>query len=152
MILVNNLSRFKIDTEKVKLKVLKIFKFMGVFPAQSRSFVLSRRRTGRGIDHGYLEINFLAPGKMSELHEKFMKKSGPTTIISIEAGKNFPIGGFSDIGEIYLCPQEIKKSGLGLEYFLVHGILHLYGYDHKTKKGEAVMLEKEKQICAKMGL
>ncbi len=132
IVVVNNFTRSRIDTRKIKLKIPNIFKFLKI--AQS----------------WHLEVDFVTSLEMSKLHKKFLKKSGPTTVISIEAGDDFPIGEFSGGGEIYLCPQEIKKSGLGLEYFLIHGILHLCGFDHKTKKGEAAMLEKEKQIRAKI--
>lgn len=165
MILVNNLSRLKINTEKVKLKTSRILKLLEVFDFKDKretnnprrnglasSVALRRGRTGRKAGRGCLEVNFVSPRKMAELHKMFFKKSGPTTVISVEADKNFPVGDFSDIGEIYLCPQEIKKTGLGWEYFLIHGVLHLYGYDHKTGKGEAAMLEKENQICVKIGL
>ncbi len=163
MILVNNLSRFSVSTEKVKLKISKILKLLEVFDFKDKQKIDPRRKglvssdsrhrqTGHGVDRWYLEVNFLTSRKMSELHEKFLKKSGPTTVISVEVGENFPVGEFSDAGEIYLCPQEIKKSGFGWEYFLVHGILHLHGYDHKTGKEGAAMLEKEKQICGKMGI
>lgn len=164
MILVNNLSRSRINTGKVKLKTSKILKLLGGFFAEGRSLPTTGRRLcgdfedkqkinperSPAVDFWYLEINFLTPLKMSELHKKFLKKSGPTTVISVEFDKNFPVGKFSGGGEIYLCPREIKKSGFGLEHFLVHGILHLYGFDHKTRKGEAAMLEKEKLICAKI--
>ena len=162
MILVNNLSRSKIDTGKVKFKASKILKLLGIFSVEGR-FAASnaaggnfeRKRKvdpglGRWINNWYLEVNLVPPRKMAELHKKFLKKSGPTTVISLELGGNFPVGNFSGGGVIYLCLSEIKKSGLPLEYFLLHGILHLCGFDHKTKKQEKEMLEKERQICDKM--
>ncbi len=148
MILVNNLSRSRINAGKVKLKASKILKLLRVFNFESKRKISPER--SRGVDAWYLEINFLTSLKMAELHGKLLKKSGPTTVISVESGGKFPVGELFSLGEIYLCPREIKKSGLGLEYFLVHGVLHLCGFDHKTRKGEAAMLEKEKLICAKI--
>ena len=132
MIIVNNLTRSRIGTKKLESKVLKTLKILGVLKVW------------------HLEIYFLSPSKMARLHKKLLKKSGPTTVISVESGKNFPVGNFSGGGDVYLCPREIKKSGLGWEYFLIHGILHLCGFDHKTKKQEKEMLVKERQICDKI--
>ena len=144
MILVNNLTRSRINVRKLELKVFKTLKFLGVL------------KTWR------LELYFLDSRKMAFLHKKLLKKPGPATVISVEFGDNFIVadgsgGGASNApatfdrgGEIYLCLSEIKKSGLPLDYFLVHGILHLFGFDHKTPRQAGAMLAKEKELCDKI--
>ncbi|KKT88114.1 MAG: putative rRNA maturation factor [Parcubacteria group bacterium GW2011_GWB1_45_10] len=132
MILVNNLTRSRINVRKLELKVFKTLKFLGVL------------KTWR------LELYFLDSRKMAFLHKKLLKKPGPATVISVETGKGFKVGEFAGGGEIYLCSSEIKKSGLPLDYFLVHGILHLFGFDHKTPRQAGAMLAKEKELCDKI--
>lgn len=139
MIAVFNFSRSRIDVKRVKACVKEIFIESGIFHLKQKRKV-----------NPYLEVFFVGPKKMSQLHEKYLKKLGPTTVISLEALKDFSVGNFKSLGEIYLCPSEIKKSGFGLEYFLIHGFLHLCGYDHKTEKQARRMLAKEKDICAKI--
>jgi rRNA maturation RNase YbeY len=66
---------------------------------------------------------------------------------SFEAPKDFPrpdIKPYESLGEIYLCPDYIKKKKQDLALMLVHGMLHLLGYDHK-KKGDRIKMEKKEE-------
>ena len=45
------------------------------------------------------------------------------------------------LGEIHLNPTFIKQKGDSLEHMLVHGFLHLLGYDH-IKKGDRILMER----------
>lgn len=133
MILISNLSSAKIPEKKILVLVEKILKIL-------------KKSNWR------LEVFFLTPKKMSKLHQKYLKKSGPTTIISVETDNDFPEGRFSGGGEIYLCLSQIKKSPYPLDYFLIHGILHLSGFDHQTNLQAKKMLAKEKELCARIKL
>ncbi|NIS09445.1 MAG: rRNA maturation RNase YbeY, partial [Candidatus Dadabacteria bacterium] len=72
---------------------------------------------------------------------------------------SFPQDGpdFSILGDILISVDTAKrhadKYGNSLEYeikkLLVHGILHLLGYDHKKKKETMIMREKEKELLGK---
>ena len=52
------------------------------------------------------------------------------------------------LGEIYLNPSYIKEHGEDLVFMLVHGFLHLLGYDHIKKSDRIVMERKEKKLLA----
>ena len=60
------------------------------------------------------------------------------------------------LGDIYICYDEVvreaNETGVGeKEVFvrlLVHGILHLFGFDHKTKTGEERMEDLESKILS----
>ncbi len=54
------------------------------------------------------------------------------------------------LGEIYLNKDILKKSPERAAPLLIHGILHLLGYDHKKKKDAAKMEELEKKILMKI--
>lgn len=88
----------------------------------------------------------------------FMKKN----VLAFPAPKNFPHPdtAYQPLGEIYLNPDYIKKESsylkipAKLDYMLVHGFLHLLGYDHK-KKGDTIRMQKKeasllKKIYAKL--
>jgi len=70
---------------------------------------------------------------MQELHKRWLKKNGATTILS------FPLTPVS--GEIFLCTEYIKKEAKKynlnyksyLEKIYVHGLLHLKGQKHGKK-------------------
>lgn len=77
---------------------------------------------------------------MARMNEKFRKKTGPTDILTFSYYS--PELSSSDIvGEIYLCLEKIKLYAKEsrktykeqLEYIVIHGLVHLMGYDHETE-------------------
>lgn len=77
--------------------------------------------------------------------------------------ENFPLevdGGYLFIGSIVLCEDVIraqaKEYGNSEErettYLIVHGLMHLFGYDHMKKEDKAQMREKEKAVLALLGV
>ena len=64
------------------------------------------------------------------------------------------------IGSIVMCEQKIKEQaqeyGHSEErektYLLVHGLMHLFGYDHMTEEDKKQMRDKEKQALKLLGV
>ena len=64
------------------------------------------------------------------------------------------------LGSIMICEQrageQAKEYGHSYErelaYLIVHGIMHLFGYDHMTDEEKAEMRAKEEEILVKVGL
>jgi probable rRNA maturation factor len=58
------------------------------------------------------------------------------------------------LGEIVLCPAEIKKDAKkygmifdrALAWMLIHGVLHLVGYDHHTSKQDTMRMEQKEDM------
>lgn len=68
---------------------------------------------------------------------------------SFPAPKDFPrpdIKGYENLGEIYLCPDYIKENQEDFLILLIHGLLHLIGYDHKKESDRMKMELKEKEL------
>ena len=95
------------------------------------------------------------------INKKYRKKDRPTDVISFayrDSAFPAPERGVEDLGDVYLS---LEQAWLQRAYstsfreevkrLLVHGILHLLGYDHeKSKKEEARMRKKEEEILGKM--
>lgn len=95
-----------------------------------------------------MSINFINSQKSNEINLKYRDKDRPTDVISfaIEDGEdNLDMASFmddadfrEDIGDLFMCPDVIsrhsKEYGTGFDrefgYTIVHGYLHLNGYDH----------------------
>ncbi|WEV40722.1 rRNA maturation RNase YbeY [Lactobacillus sp. ESL0681] len=95
-----------------------------------------------------MSINFVNEEHSQELNYKYRDQDHPTDVISfaIEDGENgLDLSTFvsdpdfqEDIGDLFMCPSVIKRHsqeyGTGWKrefgYTLVHGFLHLNGYDH----------------------
>ncbi len=60
------------------------------------------------------------------------------------------------LGSVVLCEEKIREQaiefGHGEEvertYLIIHGLLHLFGYDHETEEDKKEMRDKEKAILA----
>ena len=76
--------------------------------------------------------------------------------------KDFPLDVDDDklmLGSIVLCLERIKEQAQEIghseqeerEYLIVHGLMHLFGYDHMTDEDKKQMREKEKAVLALLG-
>jgi len=100
-----------------------------------------------------LEISLVDEAEMTRLHEEWMDEAGPTDVLSFpmdelrpnELSKNDEVPVV--LGDVVICPDVARKqgdtAGHGMEQelriLLVHGILHLLGFDHLEPEEEAEM-------------
>ncbi len=112
--------------------------------------------------HFSLSVNFVSIGRIRELNKDFRSIDRPTDVLA------FPLFPRADVrrglpfdhalGDVVICVAMAAKSatrlgqGLGREvcFLLVHGILHLCGYDHRQLQEEEVMLSEQRRIMAKL--
>lgn len=102
--------------------------------------------------HGEVNVRITSSAEMRQLNRRFRKKNTATDVLS------FPMDGGSLAGDIAIS-QEIATSSaaeLGhsaeteLKILILHGLLHLAGYDHETDTGE--MLAREASLRRELGL
>lgn len=109
-----------------------------------------------------LSILLVDTDTMSAYHEKYMGESGPTDVLSfpmdelrIPTDDDEPPLGL--LGDIVLCPEVTGKQAAAngrtpdaeAEYLLVHGLLHLLGFDHADPKGKAEMFGLKDKLLAR---
>ena len=133
MIEVNNITRAEIDEE---------------FLVQVAKKVL----TGENRKKSDLSIALVGPKRMRELNKRYRKKDKVVNVLSFpfDSAQGKPIAELG-LGEIVLCVQEVKKDAKkygmifekALAWMLVHGILHLLGYDHAKERDAKHMEQKE---------
>lgn len=97
---------------------------------------------------------------LKELNREYRGKDGPTDVLSfsyLEPGDEvFPESEDKTIGDIYIsidrAREQAETAGHKLEreifLLIVHGMLHLLGYDHESDGDSIVMQEKEKEIIS----
>lgn len=64
------------------------------------------------------------------------------------------------LGSIVLCEEKIKAQALEYghseererNYLIIHGLLHLFGYDHMIEEDKKQMRDKEKEVLALLGI
>ncbi len=105
-----------------------------------------------GSPEGELSILVVDDSEIKTLNKNYLNRSGPTNVIA------FPMkeGDFSDInpqllGDVVIsietAGREALQSGISAEerfgQLLVHGILHLFGFDHEKSEQDARKMEKK---------
>lgn len=92
------------------------------------------------------DVNIVHTKKIQTLNKKYRKINKPTDVLSFANRDNGNIH-ISLLGEIYICLEKAKKQAKQYKHSLqremiflfTHGLLHLLGYDHKTKKQEKAL-------------
>jgi len=86
--------------------------------------------------------------KMRVLNRNFRGLDRATNVLSFETPRDFPVPPKSPklLGEVYLCPSVIKERGEDIEFLLVHGLLHLLGFDHDNSRARMSMQKLEQKI------
>jgi len=102
-------------------------------------------------------LTFVTEAKIQALNKQFRKKDKPTDVLSFEpdqftrkAGKE----GAEFLGDIVIAPTYAKREALrrGLSHreellrLVVHGVLHLSGYDHATEEEETQMFGLQERV------
>ena len=101
-----------------------------------------------------LTIRIVDEAESQSLNNQYRKKNEPTNVLS------FLINDKPLLGDIILCHSVIKKEALAQKksiddhyaHLVIHGYLHLIGFDH-TKNDDALTMEnKEIAILKKLGI
>ncbi len=108
-----------------------------------------------------LSILLVDDKEIARLNLEYLNRQGPTNVIS------FPQNEGEDedlnpeiLGDVVIsvetAEREAKTAGMGLDWaldrLLVHGILHLVGYDHESPEADAEEMEgKEREVMGDLG-
>jgi probable rRNA maturation factor len=151
MIEVNNTTKFKIN-KKLIIKTAELF-------------LASRRKQKKD-----LSIAFIGDAKMRQLNLQYRQKDKTTDVLSFSGeppllfkeglggGSRGGSGDGSDFGEILINPAQIKRQAkenkntmqAELIFILVHGLLHLAGYDDETEKDRLKMIKLGEEFIKKL--
>ena len=118
------------------------------------AFALEREEAPDAVE---LSIALVSLAEMTELNGRYREKEGPTDVLSfpcddpcavVEPGE--PVA----LGDVVIAPEvaEAQAAEYGhsveeeLNLLLVHGVLHLLGYDHESDEDAAVMQARERAV------
>jgi probable rRNA maturation factor len=102
----------------------------GVAVDQRAAMELARAvLAAEGVDDGELGIAFVGPDEMRALKNEHLGIDEATDVLSfpLDGRDELPEGMPRALGDVVLCPQVVGDEWRAP---LVHGLLHLLGYDH----------------------
>jgi probable rRNA maturation factor len=101
-------------------------------------------------EEGSVTVAFVSDRAMRELNRMWRRKRGTTDVLSFPAEQDEfeKLEGLS-LGDVVISVEQAARQALenGLEFeneiaqLILHGLLHLCGYDHETDNGEMNRLE-----------
>lgn len=105
-----------------------------------------------------LTLRIVGVPESQQLNEQYRGKRGPTNVLSFPfeapAGVKLPL-----LGDIVICApvvmREAHEQGKAVDahwcHIVIHGVLHLLGYDHIKDADARVMEEQEKSVLRALG-
>jgi len=106
------------------------------------------------LENGQINIKYTSEEEIKMLNEKFYKKEGVTNVLAFINNQETPENQERLIGEIAVCISQIEKEAkiykkaveTRLKHMIVHGVLHLFGFDHQKKDEQKEMEQVEDDI------
>ena len=133
----------------------------GVPPAPKlRQWVQSALALAAPDRRGELTIRIVDPAESAGLNARYRGKPGPTNVLSFPADcAEVPSPESLPVGDIVICAgvvaTEAQEQGKTLEahwaHMVVHGALHLVGYDHENARDARIMESLERKLLTALG-
>ena len=104
-----------------------------------------------GHERVELSLSFVDEDEMAGLHERYMQEAGPTDVLT------FPLddddvdeSGVRVLGDVVVCPEVAARNNpddppAELRLLVVHGVLHVLGYDHEDDAERAEMWTRQQR-------
>jgi probable rRNA maturation factor len=100
-----------------------------------------------GVGDAELSLSFVDEAEIEVLHVRYLHEPGPTDVLS------FPLDGEDErgvhvLGDVVIAPAVAARNNPGdpaaeLRLLVVHGVLHLLGYDHEEEAEKAAMWSRQ---------
>ncbi|MEX0992626.1 MAG: rRNA maturation RNase YbeY [Solirubrobacterales bacterium] len=97
-----------------------------------------------GLKEGHLCVELVDTVRITGLNRIHRDKNEPTDVLSFPIDGRERATGPRELGDVMICAERSDD----LEQAVVHGVLHLAGFDHERDDGE--MLALEQRILARL--
>lgn len=111
-------------------------------PVDLRPAVTATLSAVRLTGECHLAVTLVTPEEMQELNLRFRGRDVPTDVLSMPIDESPDTPGPRELGDVFICGPECHS----VPEAVVHGVLHLCGFDHEVDRGE--MLELQDRIVA----
>jgi probable rRNA maturation factor len=90
------------------------------------------------VEDGHLAVQLVDSDAIRGLNREHRDLDRPTDVLSFPVDGGGPSAGPRELGDVVICPEHTED----LIEAVVHGVLHLCGYDHERDKGEMLGLQR----------
>jgi len=122
----------------VKLPALQTF----AESALSECVKLRPRKSGVLKELADINVILVSDKRIAQIHRQFMNEPGPTDVITFQHGEI--------VVSVETAKRQARQFGTTLEHelrlYVVHGLLHLHGFDDKTASGAAEMKRVQERL------
>jgi probable rRNA maturation factor len=91
-----------------------------------------------GLDDGHLAVALVDAQRICALNREHRAVDAPTDVLAFPLDGTDPTPGPRELGDVVICPEHAHD----LDEAVVHGVLHLAGFDHETDDGEMLALQR----------
>jgi probable rRNA maturation factor len=124
--------------------------------AMPRAAELVRQAAKAVMGKGAAAVLLTDNARVKDLNGRFRGKDIPTNVLSFPAPPN-PMGHLGDLALAFgICEAEARDQGKPLadhlRHLVVHGLLHLVGYDHEVEAEGDIMEALERDILGAIGV
>lgn len=112
------------------------------------------------VDQAELTIRLVSPEEMIELNHTYRKQNKTTNVLAFPSNipKDIPLE-YPLLGDVIICPQVLQQESKELHKTLeahwalivIHGVLHLLGYDHIKEEDAQIMQAIEIKLLTEIG-
>ena len=111
--------------------------------------------TAAGLSGQEITVQLVGPRTMRRWNREFRGRDYATDVLSFPSAPGEAGGGVREyLGDIAICPAAARENASDLareiRVLMLHGLLHLMGYDHETDNGS--MRRRELRLRRKLGL
>jgi probable rRNA maturation factor len=90
-----------------------------------------------GVEEGHLAVALVGEQEIRRLNRAFRGRDLPTDVLAFPVDEAGVAAGPRELGDIVICLEQTES----VIEAVVHGVLHLCGYDHETDDGEMLALQ-----------
>ena len=90
-----------------------------------------------GVVEGHLAIALVSEEAIRRLNRRHRDRDRPTDVLSFPVDERAPAPGPRELGDVVICVEHADD----LAEAVVHGVLHLCGYDHESDNGQMLALQ-----------
>jgi probable rRNA maturation factor len=99
---------------------------------------------------GTVTIQLISDMAMSRLNRAYRNKRGPTDVLSFPFAPEKPTANAEYVGDVAISPETARRNArrfsrplpVEMRILILHGMLHLAGYDHEADQGEMNRIER----------